>query len=83
MLMSEKLADELNNERGISLWEMPTTGVTVFRPLTCSAEDLLKRLPEGTLSTCIVDDEPWLRSVAAIPLADIDEIISTILEAVH
>jgi L-2,4-diaminobutyrate decarboxylase len=41
-------------------------------------EELHKRLPEGMFSTCLLDDKTWLRSVAANPLADINEIISTI-----
>lgn len=83
MLMAEKLAEELSKKDGIALWRMPTTGVTVFRPLACSTEEFLGRLPEGMLSTCILNDEIWLRSVAANPLADIDGIISTIHEAIH
>jgi hypothetical protein len=34
-------------------------------------------------STCILDDENWLRSVAANPLADIDEIISIIDDEIY
>ena len=59
---------------------MPKTGVTVFRPVTCSTEDFHQRLPEGMLSTCILQNKSWLRSVAANPLADIDQIISNILK---
>ena len=83
MAMADKLANELSNVEGICLWGKPTTGVTVFRPLMGSSEELHKRLPEGMLSTCILNEETWLRSVAANPLADIDHIISTIHEAVQ
>ena len=76
MLMATKLAENLNNNKRIALWAMPTTGVTVFRPLTCRTEELHQRLAEGMFSSCMLDDETWLRSVAANPLADIDEIIS-------
>ena len=82
MLMASKLANELDNEDGISLWAMPKTGVTVFRPISMSTESFYERLPEGMLSTCVLDNEKWLRSVAANPLADIDEIISTIKDAI-
>lgn len=83
MLMASKLANELNREDNLSLWAIPKTGVTVFRHNSMSTEELFERLPEGMLSTCMIDDEKWLRSVAANPLADIDEIISTIQEAIH
>ena len=83
MSMASKLAKALNKEDSISLWAMPKTGVTVFRPLTMNTEEMYRKLPEGMFSTCILDDEKWLRSVAANPLADIDEIISIIYEVIH
>ena len=83
MSMATRLAAELSKEDDISLWAMPATGITVFRPLTMSTEELYQRLPEGMLSTCILDDEKWLRSVAANPLANIDEIVSVIQEAIQ
>ena len=83
MSMAAKLAENLNNNKGIALWAMPTTGVTVFRPLTCRTEELHKRLAEGMFSSCMLDDETWLRSVAANPLADIDEIISKINDEIN
>ena len=83
MSMAIMLATELSKEDSISLWAMPKTGVTVFRPLTMSTEELYQRLPEGMLSTCVLDDEKWLRSVAANPLADVDKILFAIHEAIQ
>ena len=83
MSMASKLAKVLNKEYSISLWAMPKTGVTVFRPLTINMEEFYRKLPEGMFSTCILENEKWLRSVAANPLADIDEIISAIQKAIH
>jgi len=83
MSMAAKLAEKLNNNKRIALWAMPTTGVTVFRPLTCRTEELHQRLAEGMFSSCMLDDETWLRSVAANPLADIDEIISIINDEIN
>jgi glutamate/tyrosine decarboxylase-like PLP-dependent enzyme len=83
MSMAIKLANVLNKQDSISLWAMPKTGVTVFRSLTIDTEEFYRNLPEGMFSTCILDNEKWLRSVAANPLADIDEIISTIQEAIQ
>lgn len=81
MSMASLLAAKLSEEDRISLWTTPITGITVFRPLTLNTDELYQRLPEGMFSTCILDDEKWLRSVAANPLADIHEIVSTILKA--
>lgn len=83
MSMASKLAKVLNKEDSISLWAMPTTGVTVFRPRTINTDEFYRNLPEGMFSTCVLDNEKWLRSVAANPLADIDEITSTIKDAIH
>ena len=82
MSMAGILATELSKEDNISLWAMPETGVTVFRPLTMSTEEFYQCLPEGMFSNCVLDGEKWVRSVAANPLADIDIIISAVQEAV-
>jgi hypothetical protein len=73
MSIADQLAERLSKEKNISLWAMPKTWITVFRPLMCATEDFHRRLPEGLLSTCIINNESWLRSVAANPLADIED----------
>ena len=83
MAMADMLANALSNEEHFSLWAMPKTGVTVFRPLTCSTADFHSRLPEGMLSTSVIDNQTWLRSVAANPVADVEKVISTIRGAIH
>ena len=83
MLMASKLANELNSEDNLSLWAIPKTGVTIFRHKSMSTEEFYERLPKGMLSTCIIEDEKWLRSVAANPLADIELILSTIQKAIR
>jgi glutamate/tyrosine decarboxylase-like PLP-dependent enzyme len=75
MAMAQQFATQLQQLEQFSLWAMPTTGITVFRPTQTTTEAIYARLPEGMLSTCILGQERWLRSVAANPLADIDEII--------
>lgn len=83
MSMANILATALIKEDNISLWAMPKTGVTVFRPLHMNTEEFYQCLPKGMFSTCMLDNERWLRSVAANPLADIDEIVSIISEAIR
>lgn len=68
MGMSTALFEGLRQlENDIEVWAPPTTGVTVFRPRDCSTTDLHARLPEGMFSLCNLDEQTWLRSVAANP----------------
>lgn len=83
MAIAQQLAERLNETDSMCLWAMPKTGITVFRPHNYSVEDFLTHLPEGMLSTCILQDEQWLRSVVANPIADIDAIWSSIQTAIH
>ena len=76
--MSDKLFNELSKEKNICVLESQQTAITIFRPLNCTAEDFFKQLPEGMFSTCTIDNQLWIRSVAANPLADIDKIISIV-----
>ncbi len=76
--MSNKLYEELTKEKNISVLEVPQTAITIFRPLNCTTERFFKQLPQGMFSTCILDDKLWIRSVAVNPLANIDEIISSL-----
>lgn len=82
MQMADHLAEKLDQAEHIALWSKPKTGITVFRPLTCPTTEVYQRLPAGMLSTCRLQDQYWLRSVAANPLADIDGIFSIIQAAI-
>ena len=83
MEMANQLAEYLQADEAIELLSMPKTGVTVFRPKKLDAEEIHARLPSGMFSICVIEDEHWLRSVAANPLADIDLIVAAIKEAVR
>jgi glutamate/tyrosine decarboxylase-like PLP-dependent enzyme len=83
MSMADMLAAEMSKEDGICLWAMPKSGVTVFRPLTLSTDELYKCLPDQMFSNSVLDGEKWIRSVAANPLADIDKIIAAVQGAVR
>ena len=75
MALATRLATEMTKERYIRLWAMPETGVTLFQPTEFDTQEFYERLPKGMFSTCVIDEELWVRSVAANPLADIDKII--------
>ena len=82
MEMANQLAEKLRADENIELLAMPKT-VTVFRPRNFDTDGIHAKLPSGMFSTCVIEDERWLRSVAANPLADIDLIVTTIKEAVR
>jgi len=78
IMMADKLYNELLKEKNICVLESQQTAITIFRPLNCSTKDFFKKLPQGMFSTCTVNNQLWVRSVAANPLADIDKIISIV-----
>lgn len=80
MSIANQLAEKLSKDKNILIWALPKTGVTVFRPVSFATDDFQKRLPEGMLSTCIIQNERWLRAVAINPMADIESILSIIEE---
>jgi L-2,4-diaminobutyrate decarboxylase len=83
MEMANQLAENLEAEEAIELLSFPKTGVTVFRPRKLDTDEIHAKLPPGMFSKCLIEDERWLRSVAANPLADIDLIVATIKEIVR
>ncbi len=83
MSMARLFATELGKESNICLWAMPETGVTVFRPVAMSVEELHQCLPDGMFSSCTLNGEKWARSVAANPMVDIDKILESVRRAVR
>ena len=83
MEMANQLAENLEAEEAMELLSFPKTGVTVFRPRKLDTDEIHAKLPPGMFSICLIEDERWLRSVAANPLADIDLIVATIKETVR
>jgi len=81
MSIAQKLADELSGQDGIALWAAPKTAVTVFRPIAGSVEEFQSRLPAELFSTCTLEEQRWVRSVAANPLADVEKIICSVRKA--
>lgn len=81
MSIAEKFSAMLEKDNNMRLWAKPETAINVFRPANSSVECFMSRIPEGMFSTCVVDDKTWVRSVAANPMADIDQIYRAIIEA--
>jgi glutamate/tyrosine decarboxylase-like PLP-dependent enzyme len=81
MAVASRLADAVEASDLLELWNRPQTAVTVFRPLRLAAEELLSRTPAAMLSSCVLGDEVWARSVAANPSVDVETVIEHVLRA--
>lgn len=79
--LAEKFAALIEGDKNLTLWAKPETAITVFRPQHLSVETFMERMPRGMLSTGMIRQERWVRSVAANPLADVDEIYECISRA--
>jgi L-2,4-diaminobutyrate decarboxylase len=83
MQMANQLAAFVASHPHLTLWQKPVTGVTVFVPTIISVEALLQKLPEGMFSTCNINANVYLRSVAANPNADIKLILNSLEKALQ
>jgi len=79
MQVADSLADAIEKSDRLELWGRPQTAINVFRPLYSSTAALVQALPQGMLSTCVLDGQTWARSVAANPLADMDLVVGKLL----
>jgi L-2,4-diaminobutyrate decarboxylase len=60
----------------------PHAGIVVWRHREMDGMEIKRRLPpEVTVSVVEIDGEPWLRSVAANPLADPELVVDAVLSA--
>ncbi len=82
MDIAHQLAAVISTDQNLQLWGEPASGVVVFRPNNMTTDELDKQLPDGMFSLCEIDNNKWLRSVAANPLADIGKIITCLKSAV-
>ncbi|MGB0562333.1 MAG: pyridoxal phosphate-dependent decarboxylase family protein [Spirulinaceae cyanobacterium] len=83
MAIAHQLNHFIQAEPRLEQFAEPQTGITVFRPKTGPTDDLLQHLPPRMFSSCVLQDELWLRSVAANPLADTDKIIGALQQALN
>ncbi len=78
---SMDLADELyrlvESSNDFDARSAPNAGVLCWRHRSVSAADITSNLSGNAfISTTIIDGEPWLRSVAANPMANADVVVS-------
>lgn len=83
MGVADALTTAIAKSDRLTLWGQPQTGINVFRPVGSTAAAFVQALPAGMLSTCALDGETWVRSVAANPSVDVDLVVDLILAAAH
>jgi len=81
MQVGDSLADAIEKSDRLELWGRPQTAINLFRPVYSSAVAFVQALPPGMLSTCVLDGQTWVRSVAANPSVDLDLVVASILAA--
>ena len=83
MANAERLSTAIDDHDGYRLLLKPQTGVVLFESLEAGAQQLLRALPAGLASIAIIGGKPFLRCVAANPVADIGLIIDNLDAAAH
>lgn len=82
MELASRLADAVDNHPELEqLSTGPGTGVVLWRHREVHPQTIRRNLEKATVSLVEVNGEPWLRSVAANPLADPMAVIDAVLEA--
>ncbi len=71
MALADQLARMIGVEPMLEICGAPQAGVLNWRHVSIDAAEVQRRLPDDVfISTTTVDGQPWLRSVAANPMAD-------------
>lgn len=81
MALARRLADRIVAEPSLELFAPPVTGVVVWRVRDADTARVRDSMRDAWVSTTTIDDEVWLRSVAANPLADPDLVVDAVLAA--
>ena len=81
MALAGHLADAIEQSDDLVLWAKPQTAINVFRPARATTAAFIKAVPAGLFSTCTLDGETWVRSVAANPSANLHLILQNIRAA--
>jgi len=81
MHIAETLAEAIAHDSRLDVCASGKTGINVFRPLHVETQTLFERLPKGMFSTCHFNQNVWVRSVCANPLADVNAILEALDES--
>ena len=78
---AQALAAAICRQDGLILRAPPKTGITLFRRQAGNTRAFYQALPVGMFSTCTVNGSFWIRSVAANPMANVEDIIAHLVAA--
>jgi len=82
MDLTTRLTDRIAAHSELEQWGSgPGSGVVAWRHRHSDSRLLQSRLQDAFVSVTIIGGEPWLRSVAANPLADPDQVVAAVLAA--
>ena len=79
MQNADSLAKTIDANSGFELFAEPKTGVVVFRPKSGNVDIVAQHLTPTTASTTVINNDLWLRCVAANPNADMAAIKARIM----
>ena len=83
MNKAEQLASIIEEHPDFEIWGPCRTGIVVWKPKNFPAAEVRSRLKKAWVSLTQIDNETWLRSVAANPGADPDFVFQQVLEAAN
>ncbi len=78
-----RLADFLHTRDDAEVFNSPTSGVLLWRPLAKDTDEVLNQLGRTVAGLGIADGRRWVRQVGSNPLMDVDELIERIASALE
>lgn len=81
MALADRLADLVHADPRLELRDRPQTGVVLWRPRHTDPDTVRRHLTDAFVSAATIDDQRWLRSVAANPMACPEHVVKRMLEA--
>ncbi len=79
MELAARLVRQIDVEPDLEVRTVPQAGVVNWRHTSIDAGEVQRQLPSDVfISTTIIDGDPWLRSVAANPMADPQRVVAAV-----
>ena len=79
MELAARLVRHIDVEPDLEARTVPQAGVVNWRHTSIDAGEVQRRLPSDVfIATTMIDGDPWLRSVAANPMADPQRVVAAV-----
>ena len=72
------VAEALHGRDDVEVFNSPTSGVLLWRPLLKDTDDVLAQLGATVAGLGLADGRHWVRQVGSNPIMDVDELIERI-----